>query len=164
MPQSAYVKLVAQSTQQSLTLDDVEQKFSRYIEQTGHTGKQLNWDYSDHAFPYTIEHKPEGEGVWFYLKGKDPQLYKGMIVGIGSEPLDVDDVTNTEAVTSTKREQAEMEQPPQNVRHFIQIVLPDGALHGDKAKGNEFAKYLAKQFQAELHLFNGRVMFFFPRK
>lgn len=46
----------------------------------------------------------------------------------------------------------------------IQITLPDDATHGDKAKGNEFCKYLARHLKAELHLFNGRKMYFNPRK
>lgn len=136
MPQSAYIKLVEGSTHDSITLDDVKNKFDRYIEQTGLTGKQLNWDYADAAFPYEIEHRPEGEGKWFYLKGKDRSMYNYLIVGVGRE----------------------------SEQHFIQIVLPDDAHHGDKSKGNEFCKYLAKQFQAELHMFNGRVMYFNPQK
>lgn len=148
LPQSAYIKLVEGSTQETISLEDVKQKFERYIEQTGYTGKQLNWEYADAAFPYTIDEKPEGEGKWFYLKGKDPAVYKGLIVGVGTEPEE-DDGESAEPATE---------------RHFIQIVLPDNAQHGDKSKGNELSKYLAKQFQAELHLFNGRVMHFNLRK
>lgn len=140
MPQSAYIKLVEGSTQETITLDDVKQTLERYIEQTGLTGKQLDWDYAGAAFPYEIEQNPEGNGTWFYLKGKDPSMYNRLIVGVGTEPVDSGE------------------------RHFIQIVLPDNAGHGDKSKGNEFCKYLAKQFQAELHLFNGRVMYFNQRK
>lgn len=144
MPQSAYIKLVEGSTQDTITLDDVKQKFLRYKEQTGYTGKQLGWDYADAAFPYRIEQEPEGEGKWFTLKGKNPDMYNRLIVGVGTEPVEDND---------TKSE-----------RHYIQIVLPNGARHGDKSKGNEFSKYLAKHFKAELHLFNGRVMYFNPRK
>lgn len=148
MPQSAYIKLVEGSTQDTITLNDVKNKFEHYIEQTSLTGKQLNWDYADAAFPYQIEQRPEGEGKWFYLKGKDPSMYNYLVVGVGTEPSEADD----SASSSESR------------RHFIQIVLPDDAHHGDKSKGNEFSKYLAKQFQAELHMFNGRVMYFNPRK
>lgn len=142
MPQSAYIKLVDESTQQTITLDEVKQKLKQYIEQTSYTGKQLNWNYAEAAFPYTIEHRPEGEGKWFYLKGNDPHLYKGFFIGIDAEPVDTEDANNVDK------------------RHFIQIVLPDDATHGDKGKGNEFCKYLAKQFKGELHLFNGRIMYF----
>lgn len=58
-------------------------------------------------------------------------------------------------------EQAPVEQPR---RHFIQLVLPDGSTHGDKSKGNEFAKHFAKKLKAELQLFNGRTMYYNPRK
>lgn len=138
LPQSAYIKLVEDSTQQTVTLEEVKRMFERYIEQTGYTGQQLGWDYTGAAFPYTIEERPEGEGKWFYLKGKDPDVYKGLYVAIGTEP--VDDC------------------------HYIQIILPDQASHGDKSKGNEFCRYLAKKFQAELRMFNGRVMYFYPQK
>lgn len=148
LPQSAYIKLVEGSTQETITLDDVRHKFERYIEQTGFTGKQLDWDYANAAFPYTIEQQPEAQKKWFYLKGHDPGMYNKLIVGVGTEPIDAGDMAHN----------------TRNERHFIQIVLPDNAHHGDKAKGNEFCKYLAKQFRAELHLFNGRVMYFNPRK
>lgn len=154
MPQSAYIKLVEGSTQKEITLEEVKQKFERYIEQTGYTGSQLNWSYTDAAFPYTIEEPLEGRGKWFYLKSKDPNRYKGLIVGIGREPAATGDDTTHGA--SPSGENSEI--------HYIQIVLPDDAEHGDKSKGNEFSKYLAKQFQAELHLFNGRVMYFYPIK
>lgn len=150
LPQSAYIKLVEGSTQDTITLDDVKQKFERYIEQTGYTGQQLGWAYAEAAFPYTIEEKPEGEGKWFFLRGKDPHMYKGLVVGVGTEPVDTDDEGEDESGATE--------------RHYIQVVLPDNSEPGDKSKGNEFCKYLAKQFQAELHLFNGRIMYFNPRK
>ncbi|MBU6145869.1 MAG: DUF1885 family protein [Paenibacillaceae bacterium] len=40
----------------------------------------------------------------------------------------------------------------------IEIVLPDGHTHGDKAKANELCKYMLKQFGGTLQLFNGRTM------
>ncbi|MUT66139.1 DUF1885 family protein [Paenibacillus sp. NEAU-GSW1] len=46
----------------------------------------------------------------------------------------------------------------------IQAVLPDLSTHGDKAKANELCKYLANQLQAELLLFNGRTIYYNPRK
>lgn len=147
LPQSAYIKLVEESTQQSITLNDVKQLFERYIEQTGYTGKQLNWDYAKAAFPYTIEHTSEGEGKWFYLRSTDLDKYSGIAVGVGMENVETDD---------------DQDAPPE--RHYIQIVLPANAQHGDKAKANEFCKYLAKHLQAELHLFNGRIMYFYPQK
>jgi len=141
---SSYIKLVKASTTTQVTLDDVKSKMVHYIEMTTKTGKQLDWGYSDAAFPYTIVEKPEGKGQWFYLKGKDQNLYKYIVIGVGSETLST--------------EEGEEEQ------FFIQVVLPEGATHGDKGKANEFCKYLAKEYKAELHLFNGRVMYYYPRK
>jgi hypothetical protein len=139
MSQSAYIKLVEGSTASSLNLDEVKKELLGYQNQTSNTGQQLDWEYADAAFPYTIETKPEGEGKWFYLKGKN-SLYKYIVVGVDSEVVE------------------------EEKRHFIQIVLPDDCTHGDKSKGNEFSKYLGRRLKAELHLFNGRVMYFNPRK
>lgn len=141
---SAYIKFVKGSTTDQVTLEEIKEKFQQYTEQTAKTGKQLGWEYADAAFPYTIEEKPEGEGKWFYLKGKDPKLYRYIVIGVGSETIEVDEETQEQ--------------------HYIQIVLPDGATHGDKGKANEYCKYFGKEFKAELHLFNGRVMYFNPRK
>jgi hypothetical protein len=139
MSQSAYIKLVEGSAVQSVTLDELREQLLKYREQLAMTGKQLGWAYEEAGFPYTIETKPEGEGKWFYLKGKSP-MYKYIVMGIGSE-------TRGDAET-----------------HYVQVVLPDDCTHGDKAKGNELCKYLGKVWKAELHLFNGRVMYFNPRK
>jgi hypothetical protein len=139
MAQSAHIYFVDGSAASSLTLDELKGWLERYKEQTQLTGQQLGWDYADSAFPYTIETKPEGEGKWFYLKATDP-LYKYILFGVGSKDED-----GTE-------------------RHFVQVVLPDDATHGDKAKGNEFCKYLGRHLKARVHLFNGRTMYFNPRK
>ncbi|WP_199617746.1 DUF1885 family protein [Paenibacillus alkalitolerans] len=139
MSQSAFLYFVEGSAVPSLTLDELKQHLSRYREQVGQTGKQLDWNYADAAFPYTVEEKPEGDGVWFYLKGMN-DLYKYIVFGVG------------------KQEKDGVE------RHFVQIVLPDGSTHGDKAKANEFCKYLGRHLKAETHLFNGRIMYFNPRK
>jgi len=139
MSQSAYLYFVEGSAVTSLTLDELKEQLSRYRDQVGKTGQQLDWNYAGAAFPYTFESKPEGEGSWFYLKGVN-DLYKYIVFGVGSKPKD-------DAET-----------------HYVQIVLPDGSTHGDKAKANEFCKYLARHLKAELHLFNGRVMYFNPRK
>ncbi|WP_019537361.1 DUF1885 family protein [Paenibacillus ginsengihumi] len=139
MAQSAYIKFVEGSALTSLTLDELKEQLLHYQEQLALTGKQLGWDYAEAGFPYTIETKPESEGQWFYLKGTDAR-YNYIVLGVGSESRGDREV------------------------HYVQVVLPDGATHGDKAKGNEFCKYLAKRWKAELHLFNGRTMFFNPRK
>jgi hypothetical protein len=139
MAQSAYIKFVEGSTVPSLTLKELQDQLQHYKEQLNLTGQQLGWDYDDAGFPYTVETKPGAEDKWFYLKGKD-QLYKYIVMGTG------------------------IEQDGEKSRHYVQVVLPDDSTHGDKAKGNEFCKYLAKLWKAELHLFNGRIMYFNPRK
>ncbi|WP_419761867.1 DUF1885 family protein [Caldalkalibacillus salinus] len=143
MGNSAYIRLVDASTAQKVTLQEVKDKMQRYVDMTTKTGQQLSWGYADAAFPYTIEEKPEGKDQWFYLKGKDDRLYKYVVIGVGSESLP---------------EEEDKEQ------HYIQVVLPEGATHGDKGKANEFCKYLAKAFKAKLDLFNGRTMYYYPRK
>ncbi|MBO8162195.1 MAG: DUF1885 family protein [Brevibacillus sp.] len=138
--QSAYIYFVDGSTISRATVDDVKAKLGRYIEMTKKTGEQLGWSYAEAAFPYTIEETEEGKDSWFLLKGKDPKSYKYMIMGVGSK---VEDGTE---------------------RHYIQVSLPESATHGDKSKANEFCRFLAKEFKAELHLFNGRIQYFQPRK
>ncbi|MFC4076593.1 DUF1885 family protein [Salinithrix halophila] len=138
---SAYIKLVQGPSLQELTLEDVKKELDRYIGMTALTGEQLGWQYANAAFPYTVEERSEGEIRYLLLKGKDPHLYKHLILGVGSEAL-----------------------PAGGERPFIQLALPDDATHGDTAKANEFSRYLARTFQAELHMLNGRVMHFNPRK
>lgn len=139
MAQSAYIYLVDGSAASTLTLEELKEHLHHYREQTSLTGKQLGWDYAASAFPYTIETKPLGKGRWFYLKGSG-SLYNAILFGVGSK----------------------MEEDKEKT--YIQVTLPDNATHGDKSKGNELCKYLAKQLKAELHLFNGRTMYFNPRK
>lgn len=139
MSQSAYIKFVQGSAVDHLSLSDVKERLGRYKEQTSLTGQQLGWDYTDAAFPYTIETKPGEENRWFYLKGTTPQ-YNYILFGVGSE-------TNGDATTS-----------------HVQVVLPDTATHGDKSKANELCKYFAKHLQAELKMFNGRTIYYNPRK
>jgi hypothetical protein len=139
MSQSAYLYFTEGSSVPSVTLEELEGYLLRYREQTAKTGEQLDWSYADAAFPYTIEKKPEGDGVWFYLKAKD-EPYKYIVFGVGSK-------TENDAQ-----------------KHYVHVVLPDGSTHADKSKGNELCKYLARTLKTELHLFNGRVMYFNPRK
>jgi hypothetical protein len=139
LSQSAYIKLVEGSGRSTITLAEVQELLLSYKEQTARTGEQLDWSYADAAFPYTIETKPGAEEQWFYLKGTH-SLYKYIIFGVGKET----------------REDKEIA--------YIQVVLPDHCTHGDKAKANEFCRYLARKLQAELHMFNGRIMYFYPRK
>jgi len=139
MSQSAYISLVVRQPDETLTLDKVRQQLEHYREQTSLTGRQLGWNYEDAAFPYTIETRPGEEDKWFYLKGANP-LYKYIVFGVG------------------ERQEGDGTVP------YIQVVLPDGATHGDKAKANEICKWLGRRLQAEVKLFNGRIMRFQPLK
>ncbi|EPY10228.1 MULTISPECIES: DUF1885 family protein [Paenibacillus] len=136
MSQSAFITFVDGSEVASITLDELKGQLLHYREQTQLTGEQLGWDYAEAAFPYTIETKPGQEQEWFYLKGSNP-LYRHIVFGVGEK---------------------------EDFRRYVQMVLPDDATHGDKAKGNELCKYLAKKWKAELTLFNGRIMYYNPRK
>jgi len=138
---SAYIKLVNGSVQQDITLDQIKALFQDFIETSKKTGEQLDWEYENTAFPYDIIEKKEGETSYLYLKAHQ-QLYNFLIVGIDKETVDGE------------------------TRSYIQIVLPDEDYRtpGDQSKGNVFAKYLARKLKAELHLFNGRVQYFNPRK
>lgn len=139
MSQSAYISLVQGSAADRVTLEDVKRQLLHYREQTALTGRQLDWNYADAAFPYTIETKPGEEDRWFYLKGRKPP-YRYILFGTGS------------------RAEGETIVP------CIQVVLPDVATHGDKSKANEYCKWLGKKLLAEVKLFNGRTIYYNPRK
>lgn len=139
MAQSAYISLVQGSAIQEVSLDDVKEQLREYREQAELTGRQLGWDYADAAFPYEVQQKPEGENQWFYLKGKAPK-YRYIVFGTG------------------KRENGDSTVP------YIQVVLPDGSTHGDKGKANELCKWIGKRLKAEVKLFNGRTIYYNPRK
>jgi hypothetical protein len=145
MAENAYIKLVPSSAKQSITLDELKEYFHYYKEITSKTGKQVNWEYGETAFPYELKETSEGKGQWFYLSSANPELYYAIILGVGQEAVEADDGTTA-------------------LRQYIQVTLPEGATAGDKGKANEFCKFLAKKLQAELHLFNGRIMYYNPRK
>lgn len=149
MSHHAFVKLVEGSTRQEITLSEVQDHLQTYIDRTAKTGQQLGWTYDEAAFPYTIEQIEEQGERLLYLKGKDPELYRYILMGVGFED-----------VSLTEEEQEETNEPVR--QHYIEIALPRGATHGDKGKANEFCKYLAKELKAKLHLFNGRIMYFNP--
>jgi len=144
MSTHAYIKLVQASAKKSVTLAEVKELLQYYKEITSKTGEQLGWGYREAAFPYTIAETPDGKDQWFYLKGEPPR-YQTIIIGVGKEQLKDDD-------SDESREQS-----------FIQVTLPHGATHGDKGKANEFCKFLARKLEGELHLFNGRVMYYYKR-
>ncbi|MCC3357630.1 DUF1885 family protein [Bacillus sp. REN16] len=141
--ENAYIKLVSKSNIQNISLDDVKDLFNYYKEITGKTGKQLDWDYNNAAFPYQIK-EINHEKNWFYLKS-DQQKYNAIVIGVGHEKIE-DEIDEIKEQT------------------YIQVTLPESSTPGDKGKANEFCKFLAKKLEGELHLFNERVMYFYKRK
>ncbi|MBA4601207.1 DUF1885 family protein [Thermoactinomyces sp. AMNI-1] len=138
MGKSAFIKLVPGSKQETVTLDDVKALLDSYCDIKSKTGKQLGWDYEEAAFPYDLE-KQEQDGVpYLLLKGRKPEQYNYIIMGVSREE--------------------------ESGTPYIQVVLPKNATEGDWAKGNEFSKFIAQHLKGELHLFNGRVMYYNNRK
>jgi hypothetical protein len=132
LSQSAYIKLTEGSKTQVIALKEVKELLEYYIQMTRHTGQQLDWDYDQAAFPYEINEQKEDGNTYLLLKGTDTISYNHLLIGTGIE---------------------------QGIP-FIQIVLPSRATHGDKAKANEYSKFLAKELKGELHLFNQRIIFY----
>lgn len=144
MSSNAYIKLVSSSTKESVTTDELKELFNYYKEITSKTGEQVDWKYNDASFPYDIKEKEEGKGTWFYLHSSNDR-YHAILLGVDKEVVQLED--------GSEREQS-----------YIQITLPESSTYGDKGKANEFCKFLAKKLQGELHLFNGRIMYFYQRK
>jgi hypothetical protein len=141
---NAYIKLVPSSLKQAITTEEVKDFFLYYQENTQKTGEQIEWDYEDMAFPYEIKETEAGKGKWFYLSSNH-ERYNVILVGVDQEMVRDEN--------GEEREQT-----------YIQITLDDRSVYGDKNKALEFCKYLGKKLQGEVHLFNGRVMYFYPRK
>ncbi|WP_027408285.1 DUF1885 family protein [Anoxybacteroides tepidamans] len=138
MSTHAYIKLTSASKQKTITLEEVKKLFFLYQEMIKKTGEQLGWQYEEAAFPYKIVETDDAKGQWFYLKGTN-ERYHTIIIGVGQEYNETEETS------------------------FIQVTLPNGSTHGDKGKANEFCKFLAKKLEGELHLFNGRIMYFYKR-
>lgn len=150
MAQVAVITLTEGSAVSSVTLDDVAEQLAHYREQLKKTGEQLGWPYEQAAFPYELE--KDAEGRWLYLKGTGK--YGRIVIGAGSRRTGGGPDGRTEA---------DGDAAPAK-RHFVQIVLPDDSTYGDKCKGNELCKYLGKTWKAEVRLFNGRTIYYNPRK
>ncbi|MDX8359931.1 MULTISPECIES: DUF1885 family protein [Bacillaceae] len=142
MANNAYIKLVPKSKKHDITLDDVEDLFEYYKEITNKTGKQLDWKYDDSAFPYRITKINDGNNDLFHLQSEHKQ-YKSIIVGIGNESIE------------------DMDSKEVRQQQYIQVSLLKQSTHGDKGKANEFCKFLAKKVSGELHLFNGRTIYYY---
>lgn len=144
MAKNAFIKLVPSSAKQDVSIEDVKELFYYYKDITGKTGDQLDWQFENSAFPYEIKEKEEGKGKWFYLHSNHDRYY-AILIGVDKE-----------TVLEENGEESE--------QTYIQITLPEQSTFGDKGKANEFCKFLAKKLQGELHLFNERIMYFYPRK
>jgi hypothetical protein len=144
MSSNAYIKLVPSSSQQAISTEELKDLFNYYKEITSKTGDQVAWNYENSAFPYELKEKENGKGTWFYLQSSQDR-YNAILIGIDKESVVNED--------GSEREQS-----------YIQITLPPTATAGDKGKANEFSKFIGKKLQGELHLFNGRIMYFYPRK
>ncbi len=144
MSSNAYIKLVPSSSQQAISTEELKDLFKYYKEITSKTGDQVDWSYENSAFPYELKEKEDGKGSWFYLQSSQDR-YNAILIGVDKETaIDGD---------GTEREQT-----------YIQITLPPTATAGDKGKANEFSKFIGKKLKGELHLFNGRIMYFYQRK
>lgn len=144
MTENAYIKLVPGSEKETVTLEEVKGLFSYYKEITAKTGTQLAWNYESQAFPYEVKETPDANGEWMYLQSSSDR-YNVILLGIDQEKI-LDDSEN------------------ERIQTYIQVTLPDSATYGDKGKANEFCRFLAKKLKAELHLFNKRIMYYYPRK
>lgn len=144
MANNAFIKLVPSSAKQNVSIEDVKELFHYYKDITGKTGDQLDWQFENSAFPYEIKEEDEGKGKWFYLHSSHDRYY-AILIGVDKETV-----------------QDEFDQEREQT--YIQITLPEQSTFGDKGKANEFCKFLAKKLQGELHLFNERIMYFYPRK
>jgi len=144
LAENAYIKLVPSSAKQTITVEEVKELFHYYKDITSKTADQLNWQYDRSAFPYEIKEKEEAKNQWFYLHSEDNRYY-AILIGVDKEIIQDEDGT-------------------QRIQTYIQVTLPEQSTFGDKGKANEFCKFLAKKLQGELHLFNERIMYFYPRK
>lgn len=144
MATEAYVKLVPSAAKEEVTIDEVKQLFHLYKKIAQKTGEQVDWEYDDTAFPYEIKENEDGAGKWFYLSSTHNR-YRMIVISIGTEII-------------RDEEDREVEQA------YVKISLPNSSTFADKGKANEFAKFIAKELKGELHLFNDRIMYFYPRK
>lgn len=144
MANNAYIKLVPSSGKETINTEELKELLHYYKQITSKTGDQVDWEYSEAAFPYEIKEEANGKGKWFYLYSTDDR-YKAILVGVDQETIEDEDGSS-------------------RLQSYIQVTLPEISTYGDKGKANEFCKFIAKKLKAELHLFNGRIMYFNPRK
>lgn len=135
MSEVAWIKLVPESSLTEISLEDLKGLLSYYYDITTKTGDQLGWTYGDHAFPYTVKEQKQTDDTYLLLQAMEGDiLYNAIYMDITEE--------NT----------------------VIRITLTEHATHGDKGKANELLRFMAKKWAGELHLFNGRIMYYYNRK
>ncbi|MFJ7508139.1 DUF1885 family protein [Peribacillus simplex] len=144
MTENAYIKLVPESAKGTVTIEDVKELLSYYQMITAKTGKQLDWDYDKKAFPYEMKEPERMKDKAIYLQSKGDR-YHMILIGVDQEVVKDEDGS-------------------ERIQSYIQFTLPETATFGDKGKANELCKFLAKKLRAQLHLFNKRVMYYYPRK
>lgn len=144
MGRNAYIKLVPASNKEAITIQEVQELLTYYKEITKKTGEQVSWEYNDAALPYEITQKQLDNRSILHLSSSVSR-FKTILIGVGNE-------------------QVEDENGETREQYYVQISLTGASTHGDKGKANELCKFLAKKLEGELHLFNGRVMYYYKRK
>ncbi|MGG4267056.1 DUF1885 family protein [Peribacillus simplex] len=144
MTENAYIKLVPESVKATVTIEDVKELLNYYQMITAKTGKQLDWEYEKNAFPYEMKEPERMKDKAIYLQSKEDR-YHMILIGVDQEVVKDEDGL-------------------ERIQSYIQFTLPETATFGDKGKANELCKFLAKKLRAQLHLFNNRVMYYYPRK
>ncbi|MFD6439755.1 DUF1885 family protein [Peribacillus sp. NPDC060186] len=144
MIENAYIKLVPESVKEAVTIEDVKELLTYYQMITAKTGKQLNWDYDKKAFPYEMKEPEKMKDKIIYLQS-NVDRYHMILIGVDQEIVQDEDGL-------------------ERIQSYIQFTLPETSTFGDKGKANELCKFLAKKLRAQLHLFNKRVMYYYPRK
>ncbi|GAA0325081.1 DUF1885 family protein [Bacillus carboniphilus] len=132
MQEEALIRVHNKSKKSTITYEDVKEILQEYVRRTKKTGEQLNWDYDQHAFPYSIEEIQNEAKQFLQLKSIDPPLYHSFYLDI---PEEMDDT-------------------------ILRITLSSQSTHADKGKANELCRFISKNWGAELRLFNKRVMQF----
>ncbi|RID87637.1 DUF1885 family protein [Peribacillus asahii] len=143
MTEHAYIKLVPYPERTTVTLDTIKELLHDYQNITSKTGKQVNWNYHEAAFPYEIKEPTPPTNNMIYLQSLTDG-YHLILIGMDQEQIH--------------------EKENERIQTYIQITLVEHSTFGDKGKANELCKFLAKQLKGELHLFNKRIMYFYPRK
>ncbi|MET3698146.1 uncharacterized protein DUF1885 [Bacillus oleivorans] len=139
MREAAFIKVTPLSQKESISYDDVKEILQYYQEITHKTGEQLSWEYDQNAFPYEIMEITSSEGTYLHLKSHEDPHYHSIFIDIPNTPADT-------------------------LPDTLRISLAASSTTADKGKANELCKFIAKKWEAELQLFNNRVMYFCKRK